>query len=61
MLDQKEKVLQRPSLSSLHFQVSLYFGALFSIMFAILVGAAAVNKVSLVFYCFKFYFVGVFI
>jgi len=41
----RDKVKQRPSLSSLPFQVSLFYGALFSIIFAILVGAAAVNKV----------------
>mmetsp|Transcript_14066 Transcript_14066/g.31082 ORF Transcript_14066/g.31082 Transcript_14066/m.31082 type:complete len:156 (-) Transcript_14066:39-506(-) len=38
------KVLHRPSLSSLHFQVSLYYGALFSIIFAILVGSGSVQK-----------------
>lgn len=46
-MDMRDKVKQRPSLSSLPFQVSLFYGALFSIIFAILVGAAAVNKVCL--------------
>lgn len=46
-MDVKERVKQRPSLSSLPFQVSLYYGALYSIIFAILVGSAAVNKVSI--------------
>eukprot|EP01032_Pedospumella_encystans_P024753 gene24753-27979_t len=43
-MDMRDKVKQRPSLSSLPFQVSLFYGALFSIIFAVLIGAAAVNK-----------------
>mmetsp|Transcript_13564 Transcript_13564/g.22622 ORF Transcript_13564/g.22622 Transcript_13564/m.22622 type:complete len:155 (+) Transcript_13564:168-632(+) len=38
------KVLNRPSLSSLHFQVSLYYGALFSLIFAIIIGSTSVEK-----------------
>jgi hypothetical protein len=44
-MDTRDRVKQRPSLSSLPFQVSLYYGALYSIVFAILIGSAAVSKV----------------
>ena len=43
------RIRQRPSLSNLPFQISLYYGSLYSIIFAILIGAGAVSKVN----CFK--------
>ena len=39
-------VVQKPSLSNLNLQVALYYNALFSVLFAIVIGACSVEKVS---------------
>jgi hypothetical protein len=38
-------VLQKPSLSNLNLQVALYYNALFSVLFAIVIGACSIEKV----------------
>lgn len=40
-------ISSRPMLSNLSFQMTLYYGMLYSVVFAVLTGAAAVEKVSL--------------
>jgi hypothetical protein len=40
-------VSQKPSLSSLNFQIALHYNALFSVLFAVVIGACSIEKVRL--------------
>lgn len=46
-------VQHKPSLSSINLQVALYYNALFSIIFAVIIGACSITKViNYLFYCY---------